>query len=295
MTKSLTVGVLDGVHLGHRDLLARLDPTLTRTVISFDPHPVEVLRPGTDPRLITDINERIGMLLALGIDEVDVLDLADVKEVPAEVFVSEYLVGKHQMSHIVIGSDFRFGRDRSGDVELLRALGPDLGFEVDAIDLVKQDGEPVSSSRIRQLIAGGEVNTASDMMVGYYTLASTVVHGDKRGRQIGFPTANLRPPPRKVIPGTGVYACFAALGTEILDAAVNVGYRPTFGGDELLVEAFILNFDADIYGEQLRLYFVERLRSELKFDSVDELVITMRNDVDRAREILGVASSPNMS
>lgn len=295
MRSSLTIGVLDGVHLGHRALLSHLDPDLTRTVVTFEPHPIEVLRPGTHPRLITTVDERSDLLRAVGVDEVVVLDLADIKELTPEEFVEKYLVDRLDVGHVVVGSDFRFGKDRAGDVALLERMGESGGWSVDAIDLVHDGDVPVSSSRIRGLIETGDFTNATKMLGSHFTVTAEVVHGDKRGREIGFPTANMRPPARKVIPAIGVYACFATLGDETRPAAVNVGFRPTFDGKDLLIEAFILDFDQEIYGETLRLHFVERLRPELKFDSVEALVDTMTDDVARARRILELTSPPNMS
>lgn len=288
---SVTIGVLDGVHRGHRALLGRLDPGSIRTVLTFDPHPVEVLRPGTPPRLITTIEERAALLGEAGVDRVGVLDLAGIREQAPEAFVEGVLVGKLAVRHLVVGADFRFGRDRSGDVALLERLGPTLGFEVEVIDLVEEGGAPVSSSRIRALIETGDVAEAAELLGSWFTVTNVVRDGDKRGREIGFPTANLRPPDRKVIPGTGIYACFASVAEARHHAAVNVGVRPTFGDGELLIEAFILDFDGDIYGNELTLEFVENTRPEVRFDDVDELVTQMRRDVVEVRDILDAARS----
>jgi riboflavin kinase/FMN adenylyltransferase len=288
---SITIGVLDGVHRGHRELLGRLDPSLLRTVLTFDPHPVEVLRPGSAPRLITTIEERIALLESVGMDCVGVLDLAEIQEQSPEEFVSGVLVGKFSVEHMVVGADFRFGKDRAGDVALLMALGEDLGYRVEVIDLLEAAGSPVSSSRVRSLVEEGRVAEAAGLLGSRFTLTSEVVDGDKRGREIGYPTANLRPPPRKLIPGNGVYACFVTVDGVVRPAAVNVGVRPTFGGDELLIEAYILDFDDDIYGKSLTVEFVQYLRPELAFAGVDELVERMRVDVDQARSILQVARS----
>lgn len=283
---SMTIGVLDGVHLGHRELLRRLDPSLLRTVLTFDPHPMEVLRPGTAPRLITTIEERIALLEDAGVGCVGVLDLAEIKDQVPQEFVSQVLVERFAVSHLVVGADFRFGKDRSGDVGLLQEMGRRLGFAVDVIGLLEVAQATVSSSRIRALVAEGRVAEAAELLGSRFRLTNVVVDGDKRGREIGYPTANLRPPPRKLIPGHGVYACLATVDGVTHRAAVNVGVRPTFGGEELLIEAFILDFEADIYGRELTLEFVEYLRPELAFAGVAELVEQMAVDVDRASAIL---------
>lgn len=287
----MTIGVLDGVHRGHRALLAHLDEGLVRVVLTFDPHPLEILRPGTPPRLITTIGERIDLLGAAGADVVGVLDLSEIKEQAPEQFVSDVLVGKVNAEHVVVGADFRFGKDRAGDVELLKRTGKEHGFSVEPIELVEDLGAPISSSRIRGLIESGHVDEAADLLGSRFTLTNTVVDGDKRGRDIGFPTANLQPPQRKLIPATGVYACFVRVRGEVHPAAVNVGVRPTFGGEELLIEAFILDFSGDIYGEQLTVEFVEYLRPELRFDDVEALVAQMGEDVSRSRDILAATTS----
>jgi len=291
MPTSMTIGVLDGVHRGHRALLSRLEETMTRVVLTFDPHPVEVLRPGTSPQLLTTIEERIALLDQAGVDCVGVLDLADIKEQSPRRFVADVLVAKVGVGQLVIGQDFRFGKDRSGDVALLRDLGSEHGFEVVSIELVAADGAPVSSSRIRSLIEAGGVAEASALLGSRFSLTNTVIDGDKRGREIGFPTANLRPPDRKIIPAHGVYACLATIGGETHHAAVNVGVRPTFGGNELLIEAHVLDFERDIYGRELTLEFVEYLRPELAFSGVDPLVDQMIQDIAQSRAILESAPS----
>ena len=283
---SLTIGVLDGVHRGHQVLLARLREDMTRTVLTFDPHHAEVLHPGSHPRLITTVEERIAIFGSLGVEQVGILDLHEIKELSPEAFVTELLIGRLAMGHLVVGEDFRFGHQREGDVALLRELGQSLGFEVESIGLVRDGEGKLSSSRIRMLIEEGRIEEAAESMGRRYRLTGTVVTGDHRGRDLGFPTANLAPPERKVIPGPGVYAGFVLLGEEVHQAAINVGTRPTFGEGELIVEAYLLDFDGDLYGEELGVEFVRYLRPELAFDSIDQLVGTMKDDVEETRRIL---------
>jgi len=191
-----------------------------------------------------------------------------------------------------MGTDFHFGRDRAGDVDYLRHAGDRKGFKVDVVELQEVDGV-ISSSEIRALIETGEVSAAASLLGSRFRLSNVVVHGDNRGREIGFPTANLQPPERKVIPGHGVYAAFALLRSERHQAAVNVGVRPTFGQSDLVVEAYLLDFNDDCYGETMTLEFVERLRPELKFAEVSELVEQMSVDVAMVRELLaGVSGEP---
>lgn len=283
---SVTIGVFDGVHRGHRILISRLRPDLVETVLTFEPHPVEVLRPGTPPRLITTIDERLDLLEAAGVSQVGILDLSEIKDLSPDDFVERVLLLRVRLQHLVLGPDFRFGRDRSGDVARLRALGQRHGFDVDIVEIVSDDGGPISSSRIRAMIESGEVAEAARALGSRFRLSGDVIPGDKRGAAIGYPTANMAPPARKVIPAPGVYAAFAHIGGAVYQAAVNVGHRPTFGGGDLLVEAFIIDFDEDIYGEQITVEFVERLRDELEFSDVDDLIDRMGQDVDATKKIL---------
>lgn len=300
-SSSLTIGVLDGVHFGHRELLGRLDQSLVSTVLTFDPHPIETLKPGSHPRLITDVEERAALLETCGIDQMLVLDLAEIKGLSPEEFVADVLVDRLDVGHLVVGVDFRFGKNRAGDAGLLRLLGERHGFEVEPIDLVAA-GEarasstkaPISSSRIRAEIEAGRLDEVEKLMPTRFRLTSVVIEGDKRGRAIGFPTANMRPPGRKVLPAVGVYAAFAHVQDDVYQAAVNVGVRPTFGGGELLVEAYLIDFDHDLYGKPLTVEFVEYLRPELEFDSVDGLVAQMAKDVKETAGVL-TAVAPSVS
>lgn len=291
---SVTIGVLDGVHRGHQALIAGLDSDLLRTVVTFDPHPIEVLRPGTNPRLITTIEERVALLESWGIDQVGILDLSEIKDLGPEEFVDEVLVRTLRVGDLVVGPDFRFGKERAGDVELLRNLGKSGEFVLRVLDLVHDDGGVVSSSRIREMVESGRMGEAEEALGYRYQLSSTVVSGDNRGMEIGFPTANLLPPERKVIPAIGVYAAFARVGGEVHKAAVNVGVRPTFGGGDLLIEAHMLEFSDEIYDEVLTIEFVEFLRPELAFNGVDDLITAMRSDVEKTRHRLASVAT-NMS
>jgi riboflavin kinase/FMN adenylyltransferase len=284
---AVTIGVLDGVHRGHQALLGALSPHLERTVLTFDPHPVEVLRPGTKPRLLTSIGERLELFEEHGVASAGILDLGEVKDLAPRVFVERYLVGGLGIAQFAAGADFRFGKDRTGDIELLRHMGSEHDFVVDVIDTVGDERGPVSSSRIRELIEAGEVGRAADDLTRPFHLSGIVVEGDRRGRELGFPTANLEPPPRMVIPGRGVYAARARLGERAWPAAVNVGVRPTFGEGTLLIEAHLLGFDEDIYGQELTVGFLAYLRPELAFADVGSLVEQMRLDVEKTAELAG--------
>jgi riboflavin kinase/FMN adenylyltransferase len=293
---AVTVGVFDGVHLGHRSVLERLKArSLPAVVLTFDPHPAEVLAPGTRARLITTIEERIALLEASGIDVVAVVDLSEIRHLAPEEFVSKVLLSKLGAGDVVVGEDFQFGRDRAGDCEFLIESGRRHGFDVDVVGLLETDGV-ISSSRIRHMIEKGDVGAAAALLGSRFRLSGEVVPGDGRGKDLGFPTANLKPPDRKVIPGNGIYACWAHVSlertaaNEKVAAAVNVGTRPTFGGSELLIEAHLLDFDQDLYGANLTLEFVDRLRAEVEFDSADALVEAIAKDIEQVRNVL--ASSP---
>lgn len=290
---SLTVGVLDGVHLGHRELISHLDPDLTPTVLTFDPHPVEVLAPGTVPGLLTTVDERVELLRRLGIAQVGVLHLAEIKGLEPSEFVEEILLGKMGMAHLVAGHDFRFGRDRSGAVDMLGHLAERHGFELQVIAPIGDEEGQISSTRIRALLEAGQPEAAARLLDSWYQITNEVVEGDRRGGDLGFPTLNLRPPPRKLVPATGVYACFARIGEQVHQAAVNVGFRPTFGGGELLIEAHLLDFDRIVYGEQATIEFVTYLRPEVAFDEVGALIEQIGEDVGDTRRALGVVA-PNV-
>jgi riboflavin kinase/FMN adenylyltransferase len=284
---AVTMGVFDGVHLGHRELLARaFKHAGTSTVITFDPHPMQVLAPGSLPQLITTLKERLALLEGLGTELVAVLDLAEVRHFSPQQFVDEILIGRLGVASLTIGEDFHFGKDRAGDVAFLNAAGARAGFEIDVVGLLKEGGQTVSSSRIRKLIEAGSVAAAAELLRSRYQVSGPVVDGDKRGRDIGYPTANLRPIIRKVTPGDGVYATLTRVGDSTYMSATNVGTRPTFGGGERLIEAHILDFAGDLYGEEVTVEFVERLRPELEFKSVAELLEHIEDDVRRSREIL---------
>lgn len=284
---AVTIGVLDGVHLGHRSLIRRLDPSLVRTALVFDPHPVEILRPGTHPRLLTTLEERVHLLDDAGIDQVGVLDLSDIKEYPPLRFVEDVLVARLSMRQVVCGPDFRFGKDRAGDPHLLADVGDEHGFVVDSAPLVTDlSGSAVSSSGIRRLIEEGRVDLALEALGHAFQITGVVVHGDRRGRELGVPTANIRMPERKVTPAIGVYAGHVRSVERRFQAAINIGTRPTFGPGELLVEAHLLDFEGDLYGEIIVVELIRFLRPELRFESVDELVERMQNDIADTRELL---------
>jgi riboflavin kinase / FMN adenylyltransferase len=273
--RSVAIGTFDGVHLGHRAVIKGND-----TVLTFVPHPLAVLNPEALPKLLDSVEIKRGLIAGLGVDElVEIPFDRDFAEKTHEQFVDEVLVDRLGAARVSVGENFRFGKGARGDAEYLRSR-PE--FETRVVPLVEHAGETVSSSHIRGLVAAGEVAKAAEFLGGPFMLEGEVVEGDRRGRDLGFPTANVVPDDRLAVPGHGVYAAWA----HGHPAAVNVGVRPTFDtGRGLLVEAYLLDFSEDLYGETLRVAFVERLRGERRFDSVDDLVAQMHRDVEQAREI----------
>lgn len=294
----VTVGTFDGVHLAHQAILeyvmqrahTRQGPS---TVVTFDPHPRSVLQ-GKDISLLTTIGERGDVLEAMGLDRLVVITFTeDFARLRPEDYIKDVIVDRIGVQEMVVGYDHHFGRDGEGDSELLEELGERYGFGVDIIPPQVVDEEAVSSSQIRRLLAeDGAVDGARQRLGRPYQLEGTIVRGEGRGRQIGFPTANLVPvDARKVIPRVGVYAVQverSSTGTSYR-GMMNIGVRPTFEGTHKQLEVHLFGFDDDIYGEQLRVAFVDRIRDEQKFDGVDELVEQLRRDRERSEEILAAA------
>jgi riboflavin kinase/FMN adenylyltransferase len=273
--RRVAVGEFDGVHLGHREVIAGND-----TVLTFDPHPLAVIRPEAAPKLLTSLEVKIELVAALGVQELVVIpfDHRFGAQSPQE-FIDHVLVDQLQATHVSVGENFYFGHGAAGDTDMLAA---DPRFETRVVTLVEVDGEIVSSSHIRGLVLAGEVEQAARFLGAPFALRGDVVHGDKRGRTLGFPTANLVPDEHLVCPGHGVYAARAAGAC----AAVSIGVRPTFGsGRAVIVEAFLLDRDEDLYGRTLQIDFLSRLRGERRFDSVEALVEQMDLDVEQTRQL----------
>jgi riboflavin kinase/FMN adenylyltransferase len=273
--RRVAIGTFDGVHLGHREVIRGSD-----TVLTFDPHPQVVINPASAPKLLTSARVKADLIAGLGVDELVTIPFdREFASKPPEAFVQEVLIERLGAERVSVGENFSFGYKATGDPAFLSSRGE---FETRVIPLVEVEGEIVSSSHIRGLVAAGEVDKASQFLGGPFLFEGEVVEGDRRGRELGMPTANLVPDDRLATPGHGVYAAWA----HGHPAAVNVGVRPTFDtGRGLLVEAYLLDFEGDLYGQPLRIAFLERMRGEKRFDSVDELVAQMHRDVDRAREI----------
>jgi len=278
----VAIGTFDGVHVGHRKVIAAAD-----TVVTFDPHPTAVVRPGAAPRLLTSPDRKTQLIASLGVQELVVIPFdVEFAGLSAHEFVDEVLVDPLNATHVSVGENFRFGHKAQGDTDLLLA---DDRFETRVVELCEIDGEIVSSSHIRGLVLGGAVEYAGKLLGDPFTLIGEVAHGDERGRELGYPTANLVPDAAFVMPGHGVYAARATTADgAVFAAAVNVGVRPTFvTGRGELIEAYLIDFDGDLYDTRLELAFLKRLRGEKRFDSVGTLIDQMALDVQDARAICG--------
>jgi riboflavin kinase / FMN adenylyltransferase len=272
--RRVAVGTFDGVHRGHREVIAGSDSVLT-----FEPHPVSVVAPQHTPKLLTTLPVKAELIASLGVTELIVIPFdGEFAARSATEFVDDVLVGALGATQVAIGENFRFGHKAQGDPRLLAA---DERFTTVVHPLLEVDGEIVSSSHIRGLVLAGEVAQATHFLGAPFQLRGEVVHGDERGRELGFPTANLVPDEDLVCPGHGVYACLA----NGRPAAVSIGVRPTFKtGRGELIEAYVLDFDGDLYGTELRLEFLARLRGERRFDTAEALIEQMHRDVERTRE-----------
>jgi riboflavin kinase/FMN adenylyltransferase len=289
----LTIGVFDGVHRGHREILANLTAGAHRNdapavVLTFWPHPAVVLGKRYDLKTLTTPEERAGLLGELGVDVVITQPFTpEFAKLSAWDFMRRVSRGLGLRS-LWIGYDFALGHNREADVDRLTEIGQELGYNVQPIGPVKNGGDVISSSLIRKRISTGQVARAADNLGRFYAISGPVVHGDGRGRRINIPTANIDYPKDKVIPANGVYACWAWVGTEKYPAAVNIGINPTFTPDKEIpnVEAHILDFDRELYGQEVKLEFVEYLRQELKYNNVEALLEQIHADITNTRQIL---------
>ncbi|HEY4632768.1 MAG TPA: bifunctional riboflavin kinase/FAD synthetase [Candidatus Limnocylindrales bacterium] len=295
---AVTIGVFDGVHLGHRHVIAearRLAAELgaKSAVVTFDRHPAAVVRPDTAPGLLTDLDQRLELLASTGVDFALVVHFDEERSrESAEDFVRRELVECLRAKAVVVGADFHFGHRRRGDVNLLRAMGEQHGFEVDGLQLMASaaaGAHVVSSTAIRTALTSGDIEGANRMLGRVHEVRGVVQAGDRRGRELGFPTANVGVPEEILLPADGIYAGWYLRpdGPE-LPAAISLGRRPTFHDDQpySLLEAHVLDFDGDLYGEAARVRFVARIRGEEKFDSVEALVARIEADVARTRDLL---------
>jgi len=286
-----TIGNFDGVHLGHRAIFRRVVAEArqaqgTATVITFNPHPLKLLAPERAPLLIDTYAERERLIAASCIDLLICLPFtAALAALPATTFVTDILVRALGIKHLIIGYDYAFGRDRQGDAAFLQGCSERFGFTVEVLPPITQNQDVYSSTRIRQLLQAGEVEAAASLLGRHFTLEGEVVHGAARGQKLGFPTANLRTD-KELLPKEGVYAVKVLHDKTLLDGVANIGRNPTFGENELTVEVHLLNINKNLYGETLRLYFLQRLRGEERFATVSTLCAAIQADIDRARLIL---------
>jgi riboflavin kinase/FMN adenylyltransferase len=293
----LTIGSFDGIHIGHQELIRELNFSAHQAggrsiVLTFHPHPAVILRGRTGAFYLTPPDEKTELLDKLNVDIVVTFPFTyELSQSSAREYVS--LLKRHLgFQQLWVGYDFALGKGREGNVPYLQVLGEEFGYSVHVVDPVKCEDQIVSSSLIRKLIGEGAVIDANKFLGRYYRVAGEVVHGDGRGKKIGIPTANLETGDEKLIPGAGVYACRAKINDKFWPAAVNVGTRPTFESTDQRshVEAYILDFSDELYGQKIALDFVERLRGEVRFDSVEELLRQIYIDVDQTREIIAKVS-----
>jgi riboflavin kinase/FMN adenylyltransferase len=291
----LTIGVFDGVHRGHQALIRRAvddgrELGLPVVLMTFDPHPSEVVRPGSHPAELTTLRRRAELVEELGVDVFFVLPFdLPTSHLSAEVFVHDVLVDRLHVAAVVVGENFHFGHRGAGNLALLTELGHRFGFTADGIGLVAEEAVTVSSTFVRACVDAGDVRAAAEALGRPHRLDGVVVHGDGRGgSQLGYPTANLDVAGRGAVPADGIYAGWFVLGSRRSPAAISIGSNPTFSGRVRTVEAFVLDDGGNFYGRRVGFEFVERLRPTEKFDTVDALVEQIGKDVERARQILGV-------
>ena len=289
---AITIGTFDGVHLGHRHLVRSLTEAaqrqaLTPIVLTFKNSPRSVLNPAAQLSYITDLETRLSLLHQPGIDRVVPVEFTrELSQLSAAEFV-DALSKELGMKGLVVGPDFALGHRRQGDVATLREMGKTAGFWVETVNNFSLDDAPVKSSAIRELLGQGQVERVKRMLDRPFSLAGEVETGDRRGRELGFPTANLAPKPSMAVPGDGIYATWAIVDGVRHQGATSIGVRPTFGGGgDRRVETFLLDFSGDLYGKRMTLEFEQRLRGELAFSSVDALVQQMKQDVEQSRAVL---------
>ncbi len=298
VTTAVAIGVFDGVHLGHQSIISlvreRAEAEGSKSaIVTFDRHPALVLRPENAPKLLTTLEQRLELLDLAGIDYVYLVAFSDERATESpEDFITNVVVDRMHATSVTVGADFHFGAKRAGNLELLERLGEQHGFEVTGLTLLRDDElapEPISSTVIRRMLAGGEVAQAAEALGRPYEIRGEVIRGDQRGRQIGFPTANIPVDTSLAFPADGVYAgTFLRADGDRYDCAINIGRRPTFyqHAEHSLLEAHVLDFDGDLYGEIVRVEFVEFLRSEQRFDGIDALAEQLKQDIEKARAVL---------
>jgi len=288
MSKVVAIGIFDGVHAGHQQIIANAKHNGDVTIMTFDPHPVSVVAPERTPSHLVPLKDRIELLKAAGATSVEVINFTkEFSQLSADQFIEDILVGRFAAEHVVIGENFNFGFKAQGTPEYLSQVGPKYGFGVTIVKLQENRGSTISSTRIRSLIIDGEIERANEMLTRNFYLKGPVVHGEKRGREIGYPTANIGLDSLATIPADGVYAGWLTVGEDKWPAAISIGTNPTFPGVRgRQVEAYALDQTGlDLYDKEAKLEFGFRLRDTLKFDGLDPLLVQMKKDCDQAREL----------
>lgn len=289
----LAIGVFDGVHVGHQALVRAMAERAntagaTPMAATFDPLPIEVLAPGAPPSALSDLDERCALLEAAGAKAVVVCHFTTEFASLAPEEFARRVRAAGDVRQLCVGDDFQFGHDRAGNVRVLRELGAKLGFSVDVAPPVMVDGRIVSSTRIRNALLGGDLTDATKLLGRCYAVTGVVEHGNKRGRALGFPTVNLGVPPHRLLPRDGIYAVWAHVNGMRVAAAASLGVRPTFGAGERRLEAHLLDWSGDLYGDRVKAEFVKRLRDELRFASATELAEQIAKDVEGTRKALRI-------
>jgi len=294
----ITLGNFDGIHIGHQELVSMVIRRAKELkgqsmVVTFRPHPLKILAPEKCPPLISIYEEKIRLLEKLGIDVLVKIPFSlDFAAMTPRDFVKDILCGLLGAKEIFVGYNYRFGRGREGTTETLKKMGEEFGFSVNEVEQISHNGKAVSSTAIRQLLKDGRVEDAADLLGRPYALIGIVVHGDSRGRQLGFPTANIVSR-HVIIPSDGVYAVKVAARDRCYDGVANIGFRPTFDKQTLAIEVHLFDFDEDLYGEEVTLFFLSKIREERKFESADALIRQISKDIEEAKSIL--ASSAGCS
>ncbi len=294
---AVTFGVFDGIHLGHQAVINTLlqhaaHDNLASVLVGFYPHPLAFLAPERCPPLLTPLPKRVEILQQFGVDEIVMLSFdAQIASMSPEAFVAQVLLEKCRAKHVVVGYACQFGKNRAGNAERLVELSKGYAFDVSVVPPTEIDGTPVHSTRIREALAQGDLQQSAQLLGRPYSLIGNVVHGDGRGREIGFPTANIETQ-NQVYPPNGVYAIRAKLEERWLDGVLNIGMRPTFNGTNIQVEGHFFNFDEIIYGKLVEIFFVKKIRSERKFPNIEFLIQQIQRDIAAATEILASPTSP---
>ncbi len=290
---AVTIGVFDGVHRGHQHLVSVLlqrarQEQLATVALTFNPHPRTVLRPGTAVTYLTSLEERVELLQTLGLDAVGVLAFtSELAQLSPGEFLS-MLVEELDMRLLVVGPDFALGRNRAGTIGVLRQIGESLGFRVEVAGLLAENDEKVGSSAVRQALSAGDVEGVARLLGRPFSLRGPVIAGERRGRTLGFPTANIAIGLDRALPAYGIYVTRAYVREDAFASCTSIGIRPTFGVEPRpTIETYILDFDEDVYGQEMRIDLLRRLRGEVRFDSVDELITQMHRDIEQTREWFG--------